>query len=144
MLTRWFEDYSVGDTGTTRGRTVTETDLVGFAGVSGDFNPLHTDQVYAESTRFGQRIAHGMLVLSIATGLIELKAPYAAAFYGIDGLRFLAPTFIGDTLTVTWTVTEKKDHSSTNGLIAYQVAVLKQDGTECVRGTMTLLARKSR
>jgi acyl dehydratase len=143
MLTRYFDEYSIGDTGTTRSRTVTETDLVNFAGVSGDFHPLHTDRVYAENSRFGQRIAHGMLVLSIATGLIELGTPYAAAFYGIDSLRFLAPTFVGDTLAVTWTVIDLADRGSGHGIITYDISVHKQDETKCVKGKFTLLAKKS-
>ena len=67
----FFSDFEVGHAYTSQGRTITETDVVMFAGLSGDYNPLHTDQTFAEKTPFGQRIAHGMLVSSISTGLAQ-------------------------------------------------------------------------
>lgn len=142
MLTRYFEDYAVGDTGTTRGRTITEADIVAFAGVSGDFQPLHTDAAYAATQRYGQRIAHGMLVLSVATGLIDIDAPYAEAFLGIDGLRFRAPTFIGDTIHVAHEVTELVDHDERSGRIAFAVTIRKDDGTDVARAHWTFLCAK--
>lgn len=141
MLTRFFEDYSVGDRGTTRARTITESDLVTFASLSGDWHPLHTDARYAADSRFGQRIAHGMLVLSVATGLVDFEVPYTQAFLGIDALRFRAPVFIGDTIDATWEVVEVADHDDGNGRITYRLTVGK-DGATCVEGQLTMLAAR--
>jgi 3-hydroxybutyryl-CoA dehydratase len=100
MITGYFEELSEGTVLESRGRTITETDVVGFAGLSGDFHPLHTDAEYASQARFGQRIAHGMLTLSIASGLIELSPEAVQAFAGMDRVRFVKPVFFGDTLRV--------------------------------------------
>lgn len=81
-------------------RTVTEADLVNFAGVSGDFNPLHTDITYAARTRFGQRVAHGMLLGAWVSAVLGMQLPGPGAILLSCSLRFLKPTRIGDTLTV--------------------------------------------
>lgn len=81
-------------------RTVTEADLVNFAGVSGDFNPLHTDVVYAARTRFGQRVAHGMLLGAWVSAVLGTRLPGPGAILLSCSLRFLKPTRIGDTVTV--------------------------------------------
>ncbi|MED5078355.1 MaoC/PaaZ C-terminal domain-containing protein [Geobacillus stearothermophilus] len=97
---RPFEQYALGERHRSRGRTITEADIVRFAGVSGDFYPLHMDQEYAKRTPFGERIAHGMLTLSAATGLWMMELGVVLAFYGIDSLRFVRPVKIGDTIYV--------------------------------------------
>ncbi len=81
-------------------RTVTEADLVNFAGVSGDFNPLHTDVVYAARTRFGQRVAHGMLLGAWVSAVLGTRLPGPGAILLSCSLRFLKPTRVGDTVTV--------------------------------------------
>ncbi len=81
-------------------RTVTEADLVNFAGVSGDFNPLHTDTVYAARSRFGQRVAHGMLLGAWVSAVLGTRLPGPGAILLSCGLRFRRPTHVGDTLTV--------------------------------------------
>ena len=100
-----FHDIEVGRTVRTQARTVTESDLTNFAGVSGDFNHLHTDEARMADSMFGERIAHGMFVFSAATGLIwQARSPEerasVVAFYGIDRVRFRAPVFVGDTIHV--------------------------------------------
>lgn len=91
----YFEDYEIGSKFVTSARTVTETDIVNFAGLSGDWFPLHTDEEYARKTVFKGRVAHGMLTLSIASGLLVrsgLVFPESLiAFYGMDKVRFTAP-----------------------------------------------------
>lgn len=82
---RRFEEIPEGETTETRGRTITETDLVNFAGVSGDFHPLHTDAEHATESSFGQRIAHGLLVLSVAAALAREYNEHAF-FYGFDSV----------------------------------------------------------
>ena len=107
MITNYLDDIAVGDRHVSRSRTITETDIVTFAMFTGDWHPLHTVVEYAEADeRFGQRIAHGALVLSVALGLVEFRPEMMKAFYGIDKLRFVAPTFIGDTLHVETEVIE--------------------------------------
>jgi acyl dehydratase len=128
----FYDDFKIGDEFVTTGRTVTEADIVGFAGLSGDFNSLHVDAEYGKSTPFGQRIAHGLLVLSISSGLtvqMGLTSDSIIAFYGIDKLRFVKPVFIGDTLTVKNRVVEltPKDDPG-RGLAVFETTVVKQTG----------------
>ena len=128
-----FEETEIGETTTTRGRTITEADVMNFAGVSGDFNHLHTDAEAMAETDFGQRIAHGALIFSAMTGLLWQnrgggEQSDVVAFYGVDRLRFTAPTFIGDTIHVELEVKEKepREHPEANGVIRYQVEVKNQ------------------
>jgi acyl dehydratase len=128
-----FGTIAVGDTYTTGGRTITDADVVNFAGVSGDFNHLHTDAERMRETDFGERIAHGMLVLSITTGLIwqtrsDAEREAVVAFYGIDSLRFVAPAFIGDTIHLEVEVieTEPRDHPVGNGIVRYAIDARNQ------------------
>jgi acyl dehydratase len=126
----FFDEFKIDDVFHTAGRTVTEADIVAFAGLSGDFNSLHMDHEYAKGSVFGQRIAHGLLVLSISSGLTVqsgLTTDSIIAFYGIDRLRFVKPVFIGDTLRVKNRVIEltpKEDE--TRGLVTFETTVTKQ------------------
>lgn len=125
MIRSYFEDISVGDRNTTPTRTITETDIVNFASLSGDWFPLHTDAVYAAQTMYGERVAHGMLVLSVVTGLITLKPGAVQAFHGIEGLRFRRPTFIGDTIHAETEVLELESREG-NGLVTSGLTVKNQ------------------
>ncbi|MFM1990922.1 MAG: hypothetical protein RJA99_3879 [Pseudomonadota bacterium] len=99
LLERPVDEITVGARFRTRGRTITETDLVNWCALTGDWQVVHTDAVYAEGSRFGQRIAPGLMVLAYAAGLgIPADSPTIVANYGTDRLRFVAPTYIGDTL----------------------------------------------
>ncbi|WP_226482935.1 MaoC/PaaZ C-terminal domain-containing protein [Natrinema amylolyticum] len=142
----FFERAAVGDRMVTQGRTITEADVTNFAGVSGDFNHLHTDGDRMADSAFGERIAHGMLVLSAATGLIwqsrtPLERESIVAFYGMDDLRFTAPTFIGDTIRVEREVleTERTPDAPGTGTVRYQVDVVKDDETTVLSCEMTSL-----
>ncbi|PCR90152.1 MaoC/PaaZ C-terminal domain-containing protein [Natrinema ejinorense] len=142
----FFEQTAVGDRMVTQGRTITEADVTNFAGVSGDFNHLHTDGARMADSAFGERIAHGMLVLSAATGLIWqarsiLERESVVAFYGMDDLRFTAPTFIGDTIRVEREVleTERTPDAPGTGTVRYQVDVIKDDETTVLSCEMTSL-----
>jgi acyl dehydratase len=134
------DDHSIyanteeGDTDTTGGRTITEADIANFAGVSGDFNHLHMDDEAMADSMFGERIAHGMLVFSAATGLLwQHRTPEereaVVAFYGVDDLRFRGPVFAGDTIHVETEVLEKResDNPAATGTIKYEVEVVKTD-----------------
>lgn len=142
MLNKPFEQFEVGETWTSRGRTITESDIVNFSGVSGDFFPLHTDSEYAKNTIFKQRIAHGLLVLSIGTGLLEMSPKAVVAFYGIEKLRFLKPTFIGDTIHLELKVTGLKDKGNGTGVVTFQQEIIKQTGETVVTAEYKFLINK--
>ncbi len=112
MLTedRWYEDYEVGETRTSVGRTITETDIVLHAGQTGDFFPHHMDAEWTATQPMGQRIAHGTLILSVAVGMTAGDINPQSMSYGYDRIRFIKPVFIGDTITVTAEISEKADH----------------------------------
>jgi 3-hydroxybutyryl-CoA dehydratase len=142
MFNKYFDDINVGDKAVSRGRTVTEADIINFAMFSADWFPLHTDVEFARATRFGGRIAHGLLVLSIASGLIPPEAPYTIAFYGMDRVRFINPTRIGDTIHVEAEVIEKEERNDQSGIVTYRQTVKNQRGEDVVVGMLkTLMAR---
>ncbi len=140
----YFEDLELGQTLSTKGRTITEADVVNFAGLSGDFNPIHVDAEFASHTEYGQRISHGALGLSIATGM-----SYQAGFLEDTVMAFLslewkysAPIFIGETIHCTLAITDLKlMRRLGGGKVTLEVKVIKQDDTVAQRGTWTLLVR---
>ena len=127
MKSIFFEDYLEGATRTTGGRTITETDIVLHAGQTGDFYPHHMDAEWCRTQPFGQRIAHGTLVFSVAVGLTAGEINPLAFSYGYDRLRFIKPVFIGDTLHSRVTIREKRDHKRPDqGLVVEGLEVLNQ------------------
>lgn len=107
----YFEDFKVGMSVISVGRTITEADVVAFAALSGDYNQIHTDVEYSRNTPFGQRVAHGLLILSIASGLAMRTGVLEGtvlAFREINEWKFIKPIFIGDTINVTMSITETK------------------------------------
>jgi acyl dehydratase len=124
---RYFEQYEIGSVRDTLGRTVTETDVVIHAGQTGDFYPHHMDAEWCKTQPFGQRIAHGTLVFSVAVGMTAGAVNPAAFSYGYDRLRFIKPVFIGDTIHVRVTITEKRESKSPNhGLVIEKCEVFNQ------------------
>lgn len=141
-----FADVEVGDRIETAARTVTEADIANFAGVSGDFNHLHMDAESMADSTFGGRIAHGALVFSMMTGLLwqaRDDESSVVAFYGVDELRFIRPTVVGDTIHVESEVveTEPYDHPDANGRVRYQANVVNQDGEVVLACQMLTLLR---
>lgn len=122
---RTFEEIPEGETRETRGRTITNADVVNFAGVSGDFHPLHTNEEFAAETRFEDRIAHGLLVLCVTAGLV-MEYNQHAFYYGIDDLRFVNPTYFGDTINANTTVTEKSIRDDEWGLVRTKTEATNQ------------------
>jgi acyl dehydratase len=110
-IERWFEDYEIGESRLSTGRTITEADIVLHAGQTGDFFPHHMDAEWTATQPIGQRIAHGTLILSVAVGMTAGDINPRAMSYGYDRIRFINPVFIGDTITVTAEITEKRDHA---------------------------------
>lgn len=140
---KYFEDFQVGDVYISRGRTITEADIVNFAAFSGDWYPLHVDKEYAAKSPFGQRIAHGMLVLSAASGLMPLTDYAIVAFYGMDRVRFVGPTMIGDTIHVEAEVTEAKEKGELGGVVTFQQKIVDhQGGEKAVASFKIFMAKK--
>jgi acyl dehydratase len=130
MTGLYFEDFEVGREFETAGRTITESDIVLFAGITGDWTELHTNAEFAKSTIFGQRIAHGALIFSITTGLLVRLGfieKTVLAFYGVDRLRFTKPVFIGDTIKAVGKVVEKEDKGN-YGVVTIECKTVKQTG----------------
>jgi acyl dehydratase len=125
--TMFFEDYRLEDGRQTRGRTITETDIVLHAGQTGDFFPHHMDEEWCRTQPFKHRISHGTLVFSIAIGLTASVINEVAMTYGYDRLRFIKPVYINDTIRVRLSVTGKKDHKTPGyGLVTEKVEVTNQ------------------
>lgn len=140
----WFSDFEVGQTFTSGGRTVTEADVCSFAGLSGDFNPLHTDAEFAKKTPFGQRIAHGMLAASISTGLGQTLGIFEGTTLALmeQNFQYKAPVFFGDTIRLRLTVVSVKPSSKGGkGVVVFQSDVLKQDDAVAVGGSWSVLFR---
>ena len=140
---QYFDDIQVGDKMVTRGRTITEADIVNFAGVSGDFHPLHTDVEYAKKGKFGERVAHGALVFTVASGLFPIYEFAMIGFYGIDRLRFIRPTKIGDTLHLELEVVDKQDKDKLNGVVSHKVSVKNQRGEDVIASVWKALIAKN-
>src|SRR5262249_26196327 len=117
---KYFEELQGGETRRSRGRTITETDIVNFAALTGDWVELHVNEEYARQSFFGRRIAHGALIFSISTGLAVRMGTVddtVIAFYGVDKLRFIKPVFIGDTIWVRETVQNKEVRDDQSGIV---------------------------
>ena len=141
-----YEAYQINRVVESAGRTITEADIVHFAGISGDHHALHTDAEFASGSLFGRRIAHGALVFSIATGLfIQMEGSNQAltAYYGIDRLRFVHPVFIGDTVRVRVRVVEKAVKDETRGLVTFEKIVLNQQEQTVIAYTDKMLFKRS-
>ncbi|MDT3740902.1 MAG: phenylacetic acid degradation bifunctional protein PaaZ [Candidatus Kapabacteria bacterium] len=146
---KYFEQLKIGDTLPTHGRTITETDIVNFSGVSGDNFYAHTDVTSLEGTLFTGRVAHGYFIMSAAAGLfVDPKKGPVLANYGIDELRFTQPVYVGDTIKVNLTVLEKIDKEDKEGLpphgiVKWDVEVFNQNRELVAQATiLTLVAKK--
>ncbi|MBU6997351.1 MAG: MaoC family dehydratase N-terminal domain-containing protein [Theionarchaea archaeon] len=142
---KYYEDLAIGEKYTSSGRTITETDVVHFAGLSGDYNPLHTDKIFAEQSQFGRRIAHGALTFSIMTGLwdqLGIIRETVVAFYGVDAMRFLNPVLIGTTIHAEIEILEKRDRGE-NGIVVMRNSVLNEKGELVMICDALLLMKKN-
>ncbi|HEU4629662.1 MAG TPA: phenylacetic acid degradation bifunctional protein PaaZ [Gemmatimonadaceae bacterium] len=147
---KYFDEIQVGDALTTHRRTVTEADVVNFAGVSGDYFYAHMDELAARDSLFERRVAHGYFVLSAAAGLFVDPAPGPVlANYGLESLRFVKPVYPGDTIQATLTCKQKTakdpvDGQVPQGVVAWDVEVTNQEGEQvAVYTILTLVARKT-
>jgi acyl dehydratase len=140
----FFEEFVIGDSVESVGRTVTEADIVLFAGLSGDYNLIHTDAEYSKSQTFGQRVAHGLLVLSIASGMavrLGFMEETVMAFRSLEW-KFSAPVFAGDTIHLRVTVEEGKPMARLGGgLVRFKMEVINQRGETVNRGVWDVLCK---
>ena len=143
-----YADLRVGMSFRSPGRTITDADLVAFAGLTGDYSELHTSEVYARASQFGRRVAHGMLGLAYAHGLMwartgELRET-AIAFLGISDWKFTGPIFVGDTIFVDYRIAELRDSKSkpTQAIAIFDVEVVTHDDRVVQRGRKALLVSK--
>ena len=138
-----FDEYQLNDTRETIGRTITETDIVLHAGQTGDFFPHHMDAEWCKTQDFGQRIAHGTLIFSVAVGMTATVINPLALSYGYDRLRFIKPVFIGDTIRVKITIADKKDHKKPGfGVVSERLEVFNQKNETILACEHLLLVRK--
>jgi 3-hydroxybutyryl-CoA dehydratase len=141
MFDSWYDELEVGQRREFGGVTITETHLVNFAGVTGDHYVLHTDAEYAKGTPFGQRVAHGLLVLSCGAGLIPLHPGRVVAFLAMREVRFLAPTYIGDTIHPTMEVLAKADKGP-GGVVTIREEILNQRAEKVITADIDILAAR--
>jgi acyl dehydratase len=147
MAGKFFDDFVVGEEYVTPGRTMTETDVVMFAALSGDYNELHTSEAFGKSTQFGRRIGHGLLGLAVSHGLffrLGLVEGTAIAFLGIESWKFEAPFFLGDTIRVKVKVAEKTPsrNKPDRGVVKFLFQLVKEDGTVIQSGVKTIMIRR--
>jgi acyl dehydratase len=138
----YFQEFEEGITLFTRGRTITEADLVNFAGLTGDYNPMHTDAEYCKNSFMGQRVAHGMLIMSYAVGQayqLGILERTVLAFRALE-VKFSLPVYIGDTIRVELKVSETKEAKRLGGgVVDLTFRILNQDNKAVQKGVMTLL-----
>jgi acyl dehydratase len=145
----YFESIEVGDVIESIPRTIVESDIWLFAYLTADFFPIHTDIEFARKTPFGERIAQGMLVLSIALGMIDqvvlsrFDVSSVVAFFGIQNVRFLRPVFIGDTVKAISKVKEKVDRDEKSGVVTYYLEVKNQRDETVLTADYSVLIRKT-
>jgi len=140
-----FDQFKVGDQFVSQSRTVTETDVVTFAGLSGDFNPLHTDALFASETPFGERIAHGMLIASMATGMSNWTGVFEGTTIALmeQVIRYKGAVKLGDTIHLELTVAAMKETSkSDRGVVTFDTQVVNQEQTTVIEGQWVLMMRR--
>lgn len=137
-----FDELEPGLSFETPGRTITESDLVSFSALTGDRHPQHADAEWAARSQFGGRVAHGMLVLSYALGLVPIDPARVVALRGVDGVAFKRPVRIGDTIHVEGRLEEAKPLADDLGLVTFLWKVVNQAGELAVRARVTVLWRR--
>ncbi|MCK9363612.1 MAG: MaoC family dehydratase N-terminal domain-containing protein [Syntrophales bacterium] len=142
---KFYEEFTIGEEFTTPSRTITEADVVNFAGISGDFHPLHMDETYAQKSIHKGRIAHGSLVITIATGLLArlgLWESTAVANLGYEW-KFQKAVKIGDTITVKLSIVDKKEtKKKETGIIQRGIKIINQNGETVVSGGSPFLVKR--
>ena len=147
MTGKYFDDLKVGESFVTPARTITETDVVMFAGMTGDYNELHTNNEFMKDSPFGQRLVHGLLALAISHGLIfrlGFLEGTAIAFLGIDSWQFKAPIFFGDTVHVRLEIAEARASKTKpdRGIVKIYLEIVNQSGVVTQSGYKTIMMKR--
>jgi acyl dehydratase len=140
-----FDQFNVGDVFVCQARTVTEADTVNFAGLSGDYNPLHTDEEFGKTTPFGARIAHGVLALAMATGQANQLGVFEGTTIALmtQTVKYTGAVKFGDTIHLELKVAEKKESSKPDrGVVTFDASVLNQQGKAVIEGQWILLMKR--
>jgi acyl dehydratase len=146
-MKRYFEEYELNSVQVSMGRTITETDIVIHAGQTGDFYPHHMDAEWSKNQVFGQRVAYGTLILSVAVGQLAREMNEVAFSYGYDKVRFISPVFIGDTITSKAEIITKREHATRAadyGLVDEQVIVTNQRGETVIAFVHVYMVEKKK
>ncbi|MFN2617474.1 MAG: MaoC/PaaZ C-terminal domain-containing protein [Thermoleophilaceae bacterium] len=141
-LGKAYDDLELGERFVTKGRTVTESDVVMFAALSGDSHPQHTDAEWAAGSRFGERIAHGMLLLSYAVGLMDFDPERVVALRRVADATFKRPVRIGETIRVESELTDKRELDPEHGLVGCRWRILSGSGTLVARAAVEIVWRR--
>jgi acyl dehydratase len=145
LLFRTFDELEVGDVQTTMGRTITETDIVNWCSLTGDWFYPHIDKVAAERSMFKQRVVPGIMVYAVGTGLgVPADSTTILANYGADDLRYTKPTWIGDTIHLEIEVLEKDDRDAAAGVVTYRWDIANQNGETVCASKLKILTAKQR
>ncbi|MBT3311017.1 MAG: dehydratase [Desulfobacterales bacterium] len=145
MKGKYFEEADVGEKHKSSGRTITESDIVLFAGLSGDYSPPHTDDEFCKTTPFKKKIAHGLLTTSISSGLFTRTGVFQGTGLAHMGttIKYTAPVYIGDTLHIEFTVGEKEEMDAERGWLLINLETVNQDGKVVAKENMKMMiARK--
>jgi acyl dehydratase len=141
----FFEEFEIGAKYSSQGRTIAESDVTTFAGLSGDFNPLHTDAEFAQTTVFGERIAHGMLTVAISTGMSNWTGIFAGTTIALmeQNIKYTGAVKFGDTVHLEMEVTEKKETSKPDrGIVKFAAKMLNQKDDVVVDMLWTLMMKR--
>ncbi|UOA17203.1 MaoC/PaaZ C-terminal domain-containing protein [Sulfitobacter dubius] len=144
MIDRPFPELEIGEVKRSRGRTLTETDVVNFCMLTGNWLEIHANAEFAKATSQGERIVQGSLIFSIVNALLPFDSSVVQVFYGVDRLRFLKPSFIGDTVWAHSKITELKPRADGTGIATCELQGLNQRGETVMRCDFSLLVRATR
>ncbi len=144
MIHQPYGELLLGQTARSRGRTMTETDVVNFCGLTGNWLSIHSDAEYSKKSLYGQRVVQGGLVFVVVNALMGFDPEVVEAFYGVDKLRFLKPTFIGDTLHAQSEIIALRDRGERHGIATTRLTGHNQRGETVLSCEFSLLIRRQR
>lgn len=142
LFEKYADDILEGERFVSRGRTITESDVVMFCALSGDWYPLHSNREWAAKSPFGERIAHGLLILVVGAAFMPIMPGVVIAFYGIDKVRFTNPVRFGDTIHSEFEVIGKEDRDEDKSVITLDVTIANQNDKPVVKAIFKLLCNR--
>jgi acyl dehydratase len=144
MMNLPYGELRIGQQARSRGRTMTETDVVNFCGLTGNWLEIHANAEFSKKAMFGQRIVQGGLVFVVGNALLGFDASVVEAFYGVDKLRFLKPTFIGDTIHAETEIIALRDKGDKHGVVTARLGIVNQRAERVLSCEFMLLIRRER